>query len=283
MRRSYVYVGIVVAVGIVLPAAYYYYSKPTVGDQLDNTLRAMGFFPINPPNNLISLGSLYHVDSNVQFFRTVCFVDENDIAKSIRKSPSTRTVANELYSGSFKVSGGLSGAGGVSGSGALNEKFLNQVKYSLSEVQLYEVDLSTNRKIMQKLMMQQECRDAVADVFSAGGYVCQGQTIFEASAVFDLNVEAANKADAKAEVSMEAVRDAVKTAVKAQSDVELLERSGKLVTGSALKYGVAMSPTCLAPSSARFARILPKTAAGRIWNFVKFNMLEPILPASKGG
>ena len=186
MRRfRFVIIGLVVVVVIGLPAAYYYLSRPTPGDQLDNTLRAMGFFPINPPNNLINLGSLYYVDSSEKFFRTICPADTGEIQKSILRSPSTRTVANELYSGTFEVSGNLARADVAAGSGSFNDKRLSRVKYSLSDVQLYEIDLKTNYKIMRELMATDDCQNAVAAVFRAGGYVCQGQTLLEANAVFD--------------------------------------------------------------------------------------------------
>jgi hypothetical protein len=41
-----------------------------------------------------------------------------------------------------------------------------------------------------------------------------------------------------------------------------------------------MNPNCLAPSAARFQRVLPHTALGRVTNFILFNIVEPILPGS---
>jgi hypothetical protein len=279
MRRFGLTVIAVLAAVTGLPTAYYYFMKPDTGDQLDNTLRAMGFFPINPPNNLISLGSLYYVDSSARFFRTICPVDLNDLRNSITQSPSTRTVADALYSGSFKVGNDLAGATTTTGSG-FNNNYLSRVKYSLSDVQLYEVDLSTNMMIMHRLMEKQSCRDAVDEVFRAGGYVCQGQTLLEANAVFNVEIKDAKASDLEVNLTKAAAFEAVKSAVSAKSNVDLVENSGKLVTGSALKYGVTMNPTCLAPSRARFARILPVTAVGRFWNYIKFNLVEPLLPAT---
>ena len=131
---------------------------------------------------------------------------------------------------------------------------------------------------MQRLMAQKDCSDAIDEVYRAGGYVCQGQTLLEADASFDLNINKANDGDLQAKVAEASARDALKTAVSANSNVKLVERSGKLVTGSALEYGVAMGPLCLTPEHARFARTLPKTAVGRFWNYVKFNLVEPLLP-----
>jgi len=76
------------------------------------------------------------------------------------------------------------------------------------------------------------------------------------------------------------IADAIKVTAHPNSDVQLTERAGRLVTGSALKYGIAMNPTCMAPPHARFERILPKTGFDRFMNFVKFRLLEPILPGT---
>jgi hypothetical protein len=72
------------------------------------------------------------------------------------------------------------------------------------------------------------------------------------------------------------IKDIVKRAIEAKSEQGVVERSGRLLAGSALNYGVSMNPTYLAPPQARFARVLPKTMLGCIRNFVAFNIIEPI-------
>ena len=57
MRRALLYsAAVVLAVGVGLPGVWYLTAKPVAADQLDNTLKGMGFSPINPPSNLINLG-----------------------------------------------------------------------------------------------------------------------------------------------------------------------------------------------------------------------------------
>jgi len=259
------------------PAAYYYSSKPA-DDQLDDTLRAMGFFPINPPSNLLSLGSLYYVDSRVNFFRTICPADQVKIANLSMSSPSTRTVADELTSGYFEAGSTLLGAGAISGSGEVKDSYLSKVQYSLFDVQLFEITLMSNRKIMRELMEDKDCQAVVSEVFRSGGYVCQGQTLLEGSGSFGLNSSQANGGKLETDIDKPALREAIKTAVRANSNVSLVEKSGKLITGAALKYGVSMGPYCLAPKGSRFQRVLPKNIAGRLWNYIKFNVVEPLLP-----
>jgi hypothetical protein len=71
----------------------------------------------------------------------------------------------------------------------------------------------------------------------------------------------------------------VKLAVEAQGNQSVVERDGRILSGAALKYGVSMNPTCLAPLDARFERVLPRSTFGRVYNFVLFNVVERVFPA----
>jgi hypothetical protein len=75
------------------------------------------------------------------------------------------------------------------------------------------------------------------------------------------------------------IKGVIKVAIETQSDMTVVERAGRLFSGSALQYGVSMNPTCLRPKNAHFDRVLPRTAFQRAKNFVLFNILEPLLPA----
>jgi len=95
---------------------------------------------------------------------------------------------------------------------------------------------------------------------------------------YDLRIGGGTNVSATADASE--LAKAIKVTAHPSSDVQLTERAGRLVTGSALKYGIAMNPTCMAPPHARFQRILPKTRFDRLMNFVKFRLVEPILPGT---
>jgi hypothetical protein len=75
------------------------------------------------------------------------------------------------------------------------------------------------------------------------------------------------------------VKDIVKRAVEAQGNQDVVNKEGRLLAGKALQYGAALTPLCLAPTNSRFSRVVPTTRLGRFWNYVLFNILEPILPA----
>jgi len=63
-------------------------------------------------------------------------------------------------------------------------------------------------------------------------------------------------------------------------NAELKEKAGRLMPGTALKCGIAMNPTCLSPLNARFRHVLPRSTYDRVMNFVKFRLIEPILPGT---
>jgi hypothetical protein len=255
-------------------AAWYFLSRPSE-DQLHDTLKSLGYFPIEPPSNLMSVGSLYYVDSEVKSFTTICSADADDLKDAVIKSPSTKMLADELYSGGFSIGIKLDAGTIGTGHGDIGDKYVRKVHYSLSDVQLYEIPLGANRRIYNKLMARQDCSDAVKDNIYSSGYICQGQRIMVASVEYDLSAQGAS-------MSREVGRAEIAESLKDQvgSSVRLVEKEGRLVTGAALEYGVAMNPACMAPPHARFERILPTTALDRLINFVEFRVLEPILPGT---
>jgi hypothetical protein len=276
MRKLAIFTVSAVLVTSAASAALYYSSRDAGDHQLTGTLRSLGYLPINPPSNLMNLGSLYYVDPEVKFFKTICTADEQDLNGAVIKSPSTRTLADELDSGHFSLGLKL-GAGTVgSGGGNVADSFVRKVHYSLTDVQLYEIPLGANQRIYT--MSRRECNNAVLANIYAGGFVCQGQQIMEATVEYDLRINGGTSASATAEAGE--IANAIKVTAHPNSDVQLTERAGRLATGSALKYGIAMNPTCMAPPHARFQRILPKTRFDRFMNFVKFRLVEPMLPAT---
>ncbi|HEX3341731.1 MAG TPA: hypothetical protein VHT68_21460 [Pseudolabrys sp.] len=263
----------------VVPSAWYLGSRPS-DDELNDTLRSLGYLPITPPSNLMNLGSLYYVDPNVKFFKTLCGVEKDDLKDAVIDSPSTSTLADELHSGTYSIGIKLDAGTVGSGHGGAGDKFVTKVHYSLTDVHLYEIALGTNHKIYSKLMAQDDCNKAVLDYIEAGGYVCQGQQILEATVEYDLKLEGGRTVDTGLQTEAGAVAKALKVATHTDTNAELDEKSGRLVTGTALKYGIAMNPTCLTPLNGRFQRVLPRSSLDRFMNFVKFRLIEPILPGA---
>ena len=129
-----------------------------------------------------------------------------------------------------------------------------KVHSSLTDIVLEEIPLGPNWSIFAKLMEKPECSQVAMRYIHAGGYVCQGQKILQATAEFKLDRDAQNKLAANAKATADNIKDIVKLAVESQSDQTVVDKEGRLFAGTALKYGVSMNPICLAPPTGRFQR-----------------------------
>jgi hypothetical protein len=261
---------------VAVPAAVYYFSIPN-DDTLGDILRLYGFVPINPPSNLMNVGSLYYVDSEVKDFKAICHADKSDLDGSVVSSRSWDMQEN------LERKGGLATGVKIDVGWLLNDSvdknYIVNVHASLTDIVLEEIPLGANWSIFAKLMEKPECSQVAMRYIHAGGYVCQGQKILQATSEFKLDRDAQSKLAANAKATADNIKDIVKLAVESQSDQTVVDKEGRLFAGTALKYGVSMNPVCLAPPTGRFQRVLPHTALGRVTNFVLFNIVEPILPA----
>ncbi len=227
-----------------VPAAAYYLTRPG-DDPLGDTLRQYGFVPINPPSNLMNVGSLYYVDSAVKDFKAICHAEKADLDGAVVSSRSWEMEESLERKGRFAT--GVQVDVGWLLNGGVDKDYVVKVHSSLTDVVLEEIPLGPNWSIFAKLMEKPQCSQVAMQYIHAGGYVCQGQKILQAT--------------------------------ESQSDQSVVDKEGRLFAGTALKYGVSMNPICLAPPNGRFQRVLPRTALGRVTNFVLYNVVEPILPA----
>jgi len=279
-RRITVVIATTIVAAVAIPAAAYYFTGPGA-DPLGDTLRGYGFVPITPPSNLMNVGSLYYVDANVKYFKTICHADNADLEGVVMESRSWEMQENLERNGQFatdvKVDFGWLFGGDV------DNNFVQKVHASLTDVFLEEIPLGPNWLIFAKLMDKPECSKVAMQVINDGGYVCQGQKILRATAEYKLDLDSQNKLRTNAKVTADEIKGIVKTAIETQSDQSVVEREGRLLAGSSLKYGVSMNPTCFAPPDGRFRRVLPQTVFGRVINFVLFSIVEPMLPAKADG
>jgi hypothetical protein len=262
---------------VAVPSAVYYHLTRPGDDPLGDTLRGYGFVPIKPPSNLMNVGSLYYVDAAVKDFKAICHAEKADLDGVVTVSRSWEMQENLERNGRFATDVKVD-IGGLF-SGDVDNNYVRKVHSSLTDVFLDEVPLGSNWLIFAKLMDKPECSKVALQVIDAGGYVCQGQKILRATAEYKLDLDTQNKLATSAKATADDIKGIVKIAVESQSDQSVVERAGRLFAGSALKYGVSMNPTCLAPADGHFQRVLPRTAFGRVVNFVLFSMVEPILPA----
>jgi len=274
MRKMTIFaIAALVTAAAVPPVVYYLTRSP--GDPLTETLKRYGFLPIMPPSNLMEVGSLYYVNTAVTEFKAICRVDKADLQDGIAQSRSFEMQQDLERNGGFatsmKVDFSVLFGANVGGN------YVQKVHASLTDVLIDEITLGANWLIFAKLMEKPECSQVATQVLSDGGYVCQGQKILHATARYGLDEQ--NKLEINTKANADDVKSILKAAIETQGNQSVVDKNGSLFAGSALEYGVSMTPTCLAPLHARFARVLPRTAFGRFVNFVKFNIIEPILPA----
>jgi hypothetical protein len=276
MRKRTMLVLAATVATVAVPAAAYYGTRPS-GDPLGDTLRAYGFVPINPPSNLMNVGSLYYVDAGVRDFKAICHAEQADLDGVVITSRSWEMQENLERNGRFAT--GVKVDVGSLLNGSVDKNYVVKVHSSLTDIVLEEIPLGINWQIFAKLMAKPECSEVAMQYLHAGGYVCQGQKILQATAEFKLDRDAQSKLEAGAKATADNIKDVVKLAVETQSDQSVVDKEGRLFAGAALKYGVSMNPICLAPPTGRFQRLLPQTVLGRVTNFVLFDIIEPILPA----
>jgi hypothetical protein len=277
MRKTIVAALAVTFIGVAAPAGAYYWDYFwSSEDGLQRTLRGLGFLPLALPSTLMSVGSLYYVDSDVRFFKAICHAHEADIRDLISKSRSIRLEETLRRNGQFAT--GVQVDLGGAFRNDVTKNYVQNVHSLLSDVIVEEIPLGNSRLIFAKLMSRPECNDAAMDYISAGGYVCQGQQTLLATAEFKLDFDRNDKLAIETKFTAEKLNEFVKGEIEAKSNQSLVVQQGRLFAGEALKYGVAMNPTCLAPPHSRFARVLPQSTWGRMKNFVLFRIVEPYWP-----
>ena len=247
---------------LAVPSAAYYLTTPS-NDPLGDTLRGYGFVPINPPSNLMTVGSLYYIDSKVRDFTTICTAEKSDLEEAVVSSRSLEM--QESLERNGQLATGVKIDVGWLLKGNLDKNYVVKVHSSLTDVVLDEIPLGTNWLIFAKLMEKPQCNQIAMQYLRAGGE-------------FKLDRDAQSKLGANATATPGDVKEIVKLAVETQGDQAVVDKEGRLLAGKALEYGVSMTPICLAPPNSRFERVLPRTALGQFTNFVLFNIVEPILP-----
>ena len=278
MRKTIVAALAMTFAGVAAPAAAFYwdYLGSASDDALHRTLRGFGYLPLAMPSNLMTVGSLYYVDSDVRFFKAICHAPYDEIKDQITRSRGLRMEETLRRNGQF-ATGVQVDLGGLFG-GEAAKNYVQNVHSVLSDVILEEIPLGNSRLIFAKLMARPECNEAAMDYIYAGGYVCQGQQTLHATAEFKLDFDRNDKLAIATKVTADKLNDFLKGEIEAKSSQSLVVQHGRLLAGEALKYGVQMNPTCLAPPHSHFARVLPQSTLGRVKNFLLYRVVEPYWP-----
>jgi hypothetical protein len=278
MRRAFKLALAATIATVAVPAAAYHLMIPGDADPMAETLREFGFVRVPLPSNLMNVGSLYYVDARLKDFKTTCHAGKAELGEDVIVSRSWDIEENLQRNGHLATSVTVDFGSLVKG--AFDNNYVHRVHFSLTEVVVEELPLDRSSLIYSKLMNEPACNNVALQFVDDAprGYVCQVQKTLKATAEFKLDRDVQNKLEANAKVTD--ITSKIKQAIETQSDVSVVERDGRLFTGSALTYGVSMNPTCLAPLNGHFQRVLPQNGLDRFVNFVKFSILEPLWPAN---
>jgi hypothetical protein len=278
MQKAIVVSVAVLAAAVMVPFGVYIFHGPSK-DPLGDKLRGLGFLPVEPASTLVGVGSLYYVSADVRRFTAICNADKTDVGGYVNESPSPQIEQSLKQSGRFvaNIDVALQPTINV----GVDKGFRQTVHFSLTNVLIDEITLGDNGLIYAKLMSKPECNQIAMQLLNSDGYVCQGQEILRARAEIEKNRRVNEKVAGDAEATFGGTGDGAKSEGKSTSGSTLVEYQGLPSADAVLTYGVVMTPTCLAPKTARFARTLPTTAFGRTINYVLYHIVEPLLPAPR--
>jgi hypothetical protein len=264
-----------VATSAAVPPVVDYVTRPN-DDAVGTVLRGYGLLPIKLPSTLMSVGSLYYVDSSVREFTAICHAEKSDLDPFVRVGRSQEL--QEILERNGQFSTGVKVDLGPQIKGGVDSNYVARVRASLTDVGLDEIPLGPTSLIFTKLMNNRSCNEMAMRYLYAGGYVCQGQRTLRATVEFKLDNDSQFKLASAASTTTADVKDVVKLAIESQGNQSVVSKEGRLLSGKELTYGVTMTPLCLAPRNARFERVLPHNAYGRLKNYILFNFIEPMLP-----
>jgi hypothetical protein len=277
MRKAFKFALAAALITVAMPAVAYRLMTPADLDPMTETLREFGFVPVRLPSNLMNVGSLYYVDSGLKDFKTTCRASAAALGEDVIVSRSWDIEKTLQRKGQLDTAVSID-FGSVIKGGYEND-LTHTVRFSLTQVTVEELPLDRSSLIYTKLMSDPACNSVALEFVDDAprGYVCQVQKTLRATAEIKLDRDVQNKLQASAKV--DDVTGKIKEAIETQTNVSVVERDGRFFTGTALTYGVSMNPTCLAPLTGRFPRILPQNRFDRFLNFVKFDIVEPLWPS----
>jgi hypothetical protein len=264
------------ALGTVVVPTLAYLAFPSDEDPMGETLSELGFVRVPLPSNLMNVGSLYYVDAGLKDFKTACHARPDDLGEDVIRSPSGDIERILERKGGLATD--IAVDFGALFGGKFGDNYVHSVHLSLTHLVVEELPLDRGEDIAVKLMGEPLCGNVAVRFINDAprGYVCQVQKTLRATAEIKLDRDVRDELETRAKVSD--VSDKIKKVIETQTNLSVEERDGRFFTGTELTYGVSMSPTCLAPQTSQFKRILPQNKFDRLVNLVKFDLVEPLWP-----
>ncbi|MGQ0446223.1 MAG: hypothetical protein ACT4O2_14140, partial [Beijerinckiaceae bacterium] len=158
---------------------------------------------------------------------------------------------------------------------SVDDKRSIKVHYELTNVKVYGIAADSSKALYDQLMNTKDCSDMVTKYLDLSGYICQDLQLLEASASFKLH----SKSETGGILDLNTEK-ALASEVESAMNVRLTDEEGRSTVGEGLQWGIQMARLCITPAWARYPRTFPRNNFERMLNFIKFNILEPILPAT---
>ncbi len=243
-------------------------------DELVVALRDNSFLPIKPPSKLHTVGAIYYIEPTSGRFTKLCS-PENEISKdAVRKSPGPVISGTLTLQGAYLSNMDASMDKSLGAKSAIDDQRSYKLDFKLTNVTIYEIDIDSGKGLLDKLMNRKDCADTVTKYWHLNGYICQDTQLLVATALFDQNSEFSSG------VKLDAKKAALAAAIGATLDGRLSGGEGRSVAGEGLQWGMQVPPLCITPPWAKFPRTFPRSNFDSVLNFIKFNFIEPLLPAS---
>lgn len=256
-------------------ALYLYMSHSQEEDSLVIALRDDSFFPIKPPSKLHTVGAIYYIEPDLGRITRLCTPHDEISEKAVHKSPSA--VVQGTYASKIKYGSQINAKTGqmLEGRSSVNDQRAIKLNFKLTNVLIYQIDVDSGKSVLETLMNRKDCIDAVTEYWHLGGYICQNTQLLVATALFGRDWES----DTVASLDLD-TKNALASEIEAATGARATDIGGQSTSGEGLQWGMQMPPLCISPPWAKFPRTFPRNNFDRMINFIKFNILEPILPAT---
>jgi len=237
-------------------------------DDFDVYLEGMGYNSLHPPQNEFSLGSLYDIDENGNL----------DIVCPTTEAMAKPYTGPEYQNISRATTGSFSAIGDIAErlNAKFGEEYTKHVRLRLQNIRLQKIPATEDGKIQDALIEDKLCSRAVTSRLRLGHYICQVESSFSAVVVYEfvdsLNSSAAMKEPGSGSANN---KDKLKSALTANSRMDAKEAESSVLTGD-LVFGVKLEPVCISPPNAIFVRSWSKSTVGRVIDFVKYELIEPL-------
>jgi hypothetical protein len=252
---------------------FYTYSRYNAEqDDLDVALREINYLRLKPASKLHTVGALYFIEPDLSGYTPICSPTPEVLAKYVHNSPGEQEFGDRTFQGTFSSHIKANADQLINGKGSVDDKRFIRVHYELTNVNISAIDVAPSGEVYDQLMNTPSCNKAVTKYLNMPGYICQDLGLLVASAHFNLDSETDLSADLD-------TKNALASEIEAATGAHVTVGEGRSTSGEGLQWGMQMAPLCIAPTWARYQRTFPRNSFDRILNFIKFNIVEPILPA----